>query len=72
MGGQATAAVGIDDSNTCVVAVSLDGQGVASKTFNSAAPFPAANTASSLGAISNARADGGEAVGDGESAVGMA
>ncbi len=57
---QATAAVGIDDSNTCVVAVSLDGQGVASKTFNSGSPFPAANTASSLGAISNARADGGD------------
>lgn len=57
---QATGAVGIDDSNTCVVAVQKGGQTVANKTFNTGAPFPDANTASSLGTISNADADGGD------------
>lgn len=57
---QATAAVGIDNSNTCVVALDKGGQSVASRTFNSATPFPAVNTATSMGTILNARADSGD------------
>jgi len=57
---QTTAAAGIDDSNTCVVAVQLDGATVATKTFNSSVPFPGTNSSSSLGAISNARTDVGD------------
>lgn len=53
---QATAAAGIDDANTCVVAVARGGQTVASATFNSTNTFPAANTAKTLGTVSNARA----------------
>lgn len=57
---QATAAAGIDNSNTCVVALDKGGQSVASKTFNGTTAFPNANTATSMGTISNARADSGD------------
>jgi len=56
---QATAAAGIDNSNTCVVAVGINAGTVASKTYDASNPFPAANTSDSLGAISNARASTG-------------
>ena len=50
---QASAASGIDDSNTCVVAVAQTAGAVASETFDSTTAFPAANTAHDLGTISN-------------------
>ena len=50
---QATAAAGIDDSNTCVVALATGGGTVVSETFNSTTTFPAANTAQDLGPVSN-------------------
>lgn len=57
---QAGAAAGIDNSNTCVVAVAHAGGTVATKTYNATATFPAANTADSLGAIANARVAAGD------------
>ena len=57
---QASAAAGIDDSNTCVIAVAIDAGAVAGKTYNSTTTFPAANTKSSLGTITNAHADLGD------------
>lgn len=56
---QATAASGIDASNTCVVALATGAGGVASATFDDVTPFPAANTSADLGSISNAHAAGG-------------
>ena len=56
---QATAAAGIDNSNTCVVAVSAGGSAVASKTFDATTTFPTANAASDMGAISNAHVAAG-------------
>jgi hypothetical protein len=49
---QGTAA-GIDAANTCVVALAIGGQALASKTYNDATPFPAANASNSLGALTN-------------------
>lgn len=57
---QASAAAGIDDGNTCVVALATGAGAVASETFDSTTAFPAANTAHDLGAISNAHAAAGE------------
>ncbi len=57
---QATAAVGIDNSNTCVVALTKAGQTVVTKTFDSTSVFPAANTRQDLGAVSNMHALAGE------------
>lgn len=50
---QATTATGIDAGNTCVVALSVTAGAVASKTYNNTTVFPAANTADSLGTITN-------------------
>lgn len=50
---QATAAAGIDNSNTCVVAISTDAGSVVSTTFNATTTFPAANTRLDMGALSN-------------------
>jgi len=52
--------VGIDNSNTCVVAVATGAGSVASKTFNASVTFPAANTSSDLGAVSNAHVSAGD------------
>jgi len=56
---QATAATGIDNSNTCVVALVVGGQSIATKTFDATVTFPAANTASDMGAISNSHVNAG-------------
>ncbi len=56
---QATAAAGIDNSNTCVVAVAVGGSSVASKTFDATTTFPAANNSSDLGTITNPHVSAG-------------
>ncbi len=56
---QATTATGIDNSNTCVVALSTDAGSVVSKTFNATVTFPAANSETDLGALSNTHAEPG-------------
>jgi hypothetical protein len=50
---QATAAVGIDNTNICVVTLATGGGTVVSATFNATNTFPAANTDKDLGATSN-------------------
>jgi hypothetical protein len=57
---QASAPAGINDSNTCVVALAIDAGAVASATFNSGTAFPAANTAHGMGALTNAHAAAGD------------
>ncbi len=57
---QATSPAGINDSNTCVVAVAIDAGAVATATFNSTTVFPAANTAHAMGALTNAHAAAGD------------
>ncbi len=56
---QATAASGIDDSNTCVVALATGAGAVASETFDSTTPFPAANTALDFTSVSQAHVGAG-------------
>ncbi len=56
---QATAAAGIDNSNTSVVALATDAGAVVSKTFNATVTFPAANSETDLGALSNTHAEPG-------------
>ncbi len=57
---QATAASGIDNSNTCVVALVVGGSSLVSETFDSTTTFPAANTAQNLGTLSNNNAAAGD------------
>jgi hypothetical protein len=57
---QASSASGIDNSNTCVVAVGINAGTVASKTYNATTSFPGANAADLLGAITNAHAAAGD------------
>ncbi len=57
---QATAASGIDDSNTCVITLATGAGTVVTETFDSTTTFPAANTAQGLGSVSNVHASGGE------------
>ena len=59
---QATAAAGIDNSNTCVVTVATGAGTVAAKTFNASTPFPAANSTSDMGTISNHHVSAGGAM----------
>jgi hypothetical protein len=56
---QATAAAGIDNSNTCVVALTTDAGTVVSATFNATNTFPGANAKKDLGALSNTFAAAG-------------
>ena len=53
---QATSATGIDNSNTCVIALAINAGAVAGKTYNASVTFPAANTKDSLGTLTNAHA----------------
>ncbi len=53
---QATAAAGIDDSNTCVITLKIGAQTVVAETFDSTTTFPDANEQQSLGAVSNTHA----------------
>ena len=57
---QATAATGIDGSNTCVVAVAIDAGAVATETFDGSPAFPAENAVASLGAVTNGHANPGD------------
>ena len=57
---QATAAAGIDDSNTCVLTLAIDAGTVVAETFDLTTTFPAANTEQDLGAITNAHAANGD------------
>lgn len=50
---QATAAAGIDNGNTCVVAIATDAGSVVSTTFNASTTFPTANTRFDMGALAN-------------------
>jgi hypothetical protein len=57
---QATAAAGIDASNTCVVALAINAGAVATETFDATPAFPAANAVASLGTITNPHANPGD------------
>ena len=57
---QATAAAGIDGSNTCVVTLAIDAGTVVTETFDATTTFPAANTEQDLGALTNAHASAGD------------
>jgi len=57
---QATAAAGIDASNSCVVALAINAGAVASETFDATPAFPGANAVASLGAITNPHAAKGD------------
>lgn len=57
---QATAAAGIDNSNTCVVTLATDAGTVVTKTFNASVTFPAANTEVDMGALGNTHAEPGQ------------
>jgi hypothetical protein len=52
---QTTAAVGINDANTCVIDLTTAAGTVVSKTFNTANPFPGVNASASLGTITGPR-----------------
>ena len=56
---QATAAAGIDDSNTCVITLATGAGTVVTETFDSTTTFPAANTHQDLGAVSNVQVSAG-------------
>jgi hypothetical protein len=56
---QATAAAGIDNANTCVIALATDAGTVVSATFNATNTFPNANTEKDLGAVANTHAEPG-------------
>jgi len=57
---QATAAVGIDDGNTCVITLATGVGTVVSETFDSTTTFPAANTSQDLGSVNNVHVGAGE------------
>ncbi len=57
---QASAAAGIDGSNTCVVLLATGAGTVATETFDGTTTFPAANTAQDLGALSNTHVAAGD------------
>lgn len=57
---QATAAAGINGSNTCVITLALSAGAVASLTFDSVVTFPAPNEYRDLGVVSNAQAAAGD------------
>lgn len=51
---QATAAAGIDNSNTCVLTLATGSGTVVTETFDLTTTFPAANSAQDIGAVANA------------------
>lgn len=57
---QASAASGIDNSNTCVVTLATGAGTVVTETFDSTTTFPAANAAQDLGTVSNPHVSAGE------------
>lgn len=56
---QATAAAGINDANTCVIALATDAGTVVTTTFNTGTPFPAVNTEQDMGALANTHVEPG-------------
>lgn len=56
---QASAAAGINDSNTCVVTLATGAGTVVTETFDSTTTFPAANTAQDLGSVGNVHVGAG-------------
>ena len=57
---QASAAAGIDDSNTMVLTLKIAAATVVAETFDSTTTFPAANAAQDLGALANNHAAAGD------------
>ncbi len=57
---QATAAAGIDDSNTCVITLATGAGTVVTETFDSTTTFPAANTEQDLGSVANVHVSAGD------------
>lgn len=57
---QATAAAGIDNSNTCVVTLATGAGTVVSETFDATTTFPAANTDQDLGSVANVHVSAGD------------
>jgi hypothetical protein len=57
---QSTAAAGINDANTCVIALATDAGTVVTATFNTSNPFPGVNTEQDLGAVANVHAEPGQ------------
>jgi hypothetical protein len=57
---QATAATGVDDSNTSVHTLKIGAATVVTETFDSTTAFPAANTEADLGAVANNHAATGD------------
>lgn len=56
---QATAASGIDNSNTCVITLDVGVSTIVTETFDATTTFPAANAAQDLGAVGNVHAAAG-------------
>lgn len=56
---QATAAAGIDNSNTCVMTLATGAGTVVAETFDATTTFPAANAAQDLGSVSNVHVGAG-------------
>lgn len=57
---QATAAAGIDNSNTCVITLATGAGTVVTETFDAATAFPGANAAVDLGAVGNTSVSTGD------------
>ncbi len=57
---QATAASGIDNSNTCVIALAIDAGSVVTETFDSTTTFPGTNASKDLGTVGNTHAFAGD------------
>lgn len=57
---QATAASGIDNSNTCVITLAIDAGTVVTETFNATTTFPGTNASKDLGTIGNTHASAGD------------
>ncbi len=56
---QATAAVGIDNSNTCSVTLAIDAGTVVTETFDATTTFPVANASKDIGLVGNTHAAAG-------------
>ncbi len=56
---QATAAAGIDNSNTCVITLATGAGTVVTETFDATTTFPSANAAQDLGSVGNTHVSSG-------------
>ena len=59
---QATAAAGIDNSNTCVITLKNGASTIVTETFDATTTFPAANTQQTLGTVGNTQAVKGDEI----------